>query len=526
MLRIIIVLLISNLFSQNVENVFYDFSRHQGHTLNRGDLIWNEDWSSNGIFFDGTFSNFSSTYGPQIESNLFKSSLDSIEVDSIFTKSYFDYVQGDYFLDNLDLGINYIRMNRRIDLHAFKRRYAGLYNQYNNNSGLIAPVQYTYIGRYSYEGVNEQLSVSLGNFNSDFGLFDSTNISFLDSRITSSNVKYNFLHDSIDIKINYHNFLQRLDSFHSSSLNNGVVYLTRTKLSSSVSLINSKNFMYGALINFNKRSLDIDNTKTYGWISFNVFLKNKKSQFYLGANSYEDGQKLIVSGESNFKHNSFNSKLNAGRCLKPTHISFTDTILFEQKDHFWIENSFILNKSKIGIDFAFYKINRNSTYMGLPKNGFNNWMFFYFNHYFSNNLFLHIGYSLVDNLDYVSDGIKNRLKIKVENNFRLFSNAMSVHYSILLDGYLNRENEYSLSPVEKFPFKTDQISELKDLWIPYFHLKCVVKNVEITYEMNNVLNIIYDSLGKSYNDNQIIFNQYYPSASRMASLSIKWSFLN
>ena len=54
----------------------------------------------------------------------------------------------------------------------------------------------------------------------------------------------------------------------------------------------------------------------------------------------------------------------------------------------------------------------------------------------------------------------------------------------------------------------------------------LVKNVEINYEMNNVLNIIYDSLGKRYNDNQIIFNQYYPSASRMASLSIKWSFLN
>ena len=72
-------------------------------------------------------------------------------------------------------------------------------------------------------------------------------------------------------------------------------------------------------------------------------------------------------------------------------------------------------------------------------------------------------HSLVDNLDYVSDGIKNRLKIKVGNNFRLFSNAMSVYYSISLDGYLNRENEYSLSPVEKFPFKTDQISELKDL---------------------------------------------------------------
>ena len=526
MLRIIITFLISNLFSQNIENVFYDFSRHQGHTLKRGDLMWNEDWSSDGIFFDGTFSNFSSIYGPEIESGLSQSRPDSIGIDSIFTKSYFDYVQGDYFLDNLVLGIDYVLMNRKIDLHAFKRRYAGSYNQYNNNSGLINPIQYSYVGKYSYKGANDQLVLSLGNFNSDFGLFDSTDTAFLNKKIISSNVKYNLLHDSLDIKISYHNFLQRLDSFHSSSINNGIVYLTRTRLSSSVSLIQSKNFCYGLLFNYNKRSLDLDKTKTYGWNSLNVFLKNKTSQFYIGVNHHENGQTFIASVESNFKYKLFNIKLNAGRSLKPAHISFTDKILFERKDNIWVENNLILNRSKIGIDFAFYKIYRNSMYMGLQKYGFNNWVSFYVNHHFTNDLFLHIGYSLVDNSDYVSDGIKNRLKIKIGDNFRLFSNSMSIHYSISLDGYLNRENEYSLSPVEKFPFKAGQISELKDLWIPYFHLKCVVKNVEITYGMNNVLKIIYDSLGKSYNDNQIIFNQYYPSASRVASLSIKWSFLN
>ena len=109
---------------------------------------------------------------------------------------------------------------------------------------------------------------------------------------------------------------------------------------------------------------------------------------------------------------------------------------------------------------------------------------FYVNHSFSNDLFLHIGYSLVNSPDYIGDGIKNRFKIKIGNDFKLFSSAMSVHYSFSLDGYLNRDSEYSLSPVEKFPSKAEQISELKDLWIPYFQLRCVVKNVEINYKMN------------------------------------------
>ena len=119
MLRIILTFSASIMFSQSIENISYDFIKHQGHILNKGSLVWNEDWYSNGLFFDGTFANYPSTYGPLIEERFLKPIEDISSLDSSNTSSYFDYVQGDYYLDNLDLGIKYSNPGRVINLHAF-----------------------------------------------------------------------------------------------------------------------------------------------------------------------------------------------------------------------------------------------------------------------------------------------------------------------------------------------------------------------------------------------------------------------
>ena len=43
---------------------------------------------------------------------------------------------------------------------------------------------------------------------------------------------------------------------------------------------------------------------------------------------------------------------------------------------------------------------------------------------------------------------------------------------------------------------------------------------------NNLTNIIYDYLGSDEQDNNIQFNPYFPSMRRLASLSIKWDFID
>jgi len=219
MLRNILTFSASIIFSQSIENISYDFINHQGHILNKGSLVWNEDWHSNGLFFDGTFANYPSMYGPVIEDRVLKPIEDISNLDSSKTLSYFDYVQGDYYLDNLDLGIKYSNPGRVINLHAFKRRYAGAYSHYNYGAGRISPIHYTFLGNYNFRRNNEKLFMSMGNFNSDYGLLDSSNTSFLDSKITSSSLKYENQYDSLLFKLDY-NKIEKLEGWGRLSVEN------------------------------------------------------------------------------------------------------------------------------------------------------------------------------------------------------------------------------------------------------------------------------------------------------------------
>jgi hypothetical protein len=526
MLRNILTFSASIIFSQSIENISYDFINHQGHILNKGSLVWNEDWHSNGLFFDGTFANYPSMYGPIIEKRLLKPIEDISNLDSSKTLSYFDYVQGDYYLDNLDLGIKYSNPGRVINLYAFKKRYAGAYNQYNYGIGTISPIHYTFLGDYNIRKNNEKLFISVGNFNSDYGLLDSSNTSFLDSRITSSSLKYENQYDSLLLTLDYNIFFQRLNGLHSSSIFEGVIYLTRTKIDGSMMILSSNKYNYGLSYNLNKRSLNHYDVKNFNWNVIDLFIQNKKLKYSIGLNTFKDGHDLIFSSRSNFQLGLIRSKINFERSYKPYHIAYTDSLNFEQNDCIWIENSLQMKRFKIGFDFAFQNFERKIDQMGLPTKGNNLWMSLYLSPVFQNDLEFSIRYNRSISREYINDGIGDRMKIQLGNKFNLFSNAMTIKYHVSMDGYMNRKNGYALNPIERYPVYQPEQASLKNLWIPSFTVTSFVKNVEISYAMHHLTNIIDDYLNRSYDSNQIVFNKYYPSVTRLASLAIKWNFYN
>jgi len=526
MLRIILTFSAGILFPQSIENISYDFIKHQGHILNKGSLVWNEDWYSNGLFFDGTFANYPSTFGPVIERGVFKPFEDISSLDSSNTSSYFDYVQGDYYLDNLDLGIKYLNPGRVINLHAFKRRYVGAYNHYNYGTETISPIHYTFLGDYNFRKNDENLFISVGNFNSNYGLLDSANTSFLDSRITSSSLNYENQYDSLLFKLDYNVFFQRLNGLHSSSIFKGVIYLTRTKINGSMMMLSSNKYNYGLSYSLNRRSLDHDAVKNFNWNIFNFFITDEKSKYSIGLNTFKDDYDLILSGRSNFQLGLIRSKINYERSYKPYHIAYADSLTFEKNDCLWIENSLLMKRFNIGFDFAFQNFEKEIYHMELPTKGNNLWISFYLSPVFQNDLEFSIRYYRSISNDYINDGIGERMKIQLGNNFNLFSNAMTLKYHISIDGYMNRKNEYALTPIERYPIYQSEQAQLKNLWVPSFTVKCLVKNVEISYAMYNLINIIDDFLNRSYDSNQIVFNKYYPSVTRLASLAIKWNFYN
>ena len=531
MIRILIFLLISIVFAQNKLNMPYDFSKHQGYIINNGNIVWNQDWQSGHFFFDGTFSNYPSTFGPNIESNYYNTTLDTVMSDSSYTSSYFDYMQGDYYLDNLDIGIKYAVDNKLARLHAFKKRYAGAYNQYTILSGPPNPIHYTYLGTYSIKGHKNKLDLSIGNFNSDFGLLDSLGTGFIDSRITSSNISYTREYDSTYFKINAHNFLQRYSSQHSEFSISGVRYLTRTKVAGSIIFLRKHNYNFSIIADINKRSLRSESFKSIGWGSMKIGLNHNNYSFNVGGISIENNQNFIVDGKINYSQGRFMVKTGFNHYYKPLHIVLLDSTSFEERDQLMFNGLWSLNKIKIGTHVYSNSVERNikdSQYNSLllPNNSSNIWFYGFIKYQAFDNLLLELGYNKMSSDDYITDGINERINLKLNNYFKLFSQAMTVYTSLSVSGFLGRNNDYVLHPIDQYPIKIDSDNLLKNIWLMNFSVSFRVKSLYVKYEMNNLTNIIYDYLGSDEQDNNIQFNPYFPSMRRLASLSIKWNFID
>ena len=175
---------------------------------------------------------------------------------------------------------------------------------------------------------------------------------------------------------------------------------------------------------------------------------------------------------------------------------------------------------------SFQNLEKEIENTGLPINGNNFWISLYLSPVFQNDLDFSIRYNRSISNEYISDGIGDRIKIQLGNKFNLFSNAMTLKYHVSIDGYMNRKNGYALTPIERYPVHQPELASLENLWVPSFTAICFVKNVEISYAMHHLTNIIDDYLNRSYDSNQIVFNKYYPSVTRLASLAIKWNFYN
>ena len=57
------------LFSENIKNIPYDWVGQFGLFKQNGKVLFNTDWKSNRLLFDGALSNFPIMYGENVENN-------------------------------------------------------------------------------------------------------------------------------------------------------------------------------------------------------------------------------------------------------------------------------------------------------------------------------------------------------------------------------------------------------------------------------------------------------------------------
>ena len=100
MIKNILILIIQGmLYAEAFNFISFDFSDQFGYASKDGVLLFNQDWHSKNLMFDGTWSNFPKMYGPFIANGYIKNRLEIEKIDSNIVTSNFKYEQGDYLLD-------------------------------------------------------------------------------------------------------------------------------------------------------------------------------------------------------------------------------------------------------------------------------------------------------------------------------------------------------------------------------------------------------------------------------------------
>ncbi len=484
MKRILFFSLISSLWSQ-IEFIPFDWGEQFGYVNKDGAIMWNEDWQSNRLFFDGTWSNYPKMYGNEIEDGFLNQTPDTSMYDSSRVTSYFKYDQGDYLLDRFSLGTQYLGQGRNVHFHAFKRSYAGTYGQYGNNSN--QPIQQSYTVSYESKKGNDHSGISLGHFNTYSGIADSSTRGLIDNRITIANTFWDRSFGVFKTKISIDQFLQRYLANHSLSEFTGVRYLTRSRILGNLGWTGPDGTTFHFGTEFNQRNTRIDSLKNVNWSK--LYFKGDWADLHgmMGLVISED--EMVPEIELNYFKNfeRYFVSFEYDKNVKPTHvyesqIKLTRKIL-TQKTTITGELGWKSRKNKIsftGSHFNFYN-NMESIYIpflgGIPSSGHSEYLHsnYGFNYQTTSIPFLDMNFTYsnqkTDNV--LSDGIADKFNLNTKNPFSLFDGFMLVDASLSLNGWLNREWSTSMHPIEMIPVsnyggwgiwpETDSTEELDDV---------------------------------------------------------------
>ncbi|MEE8335605.1 MAG: hypothetical protein V3S48_04125, partial [Candidatus Neomarinimicrobiota bacterium] len=214
----------------------FDWVNQSGITIEDGNILWNRDWVSGPLLFDGTYTSFPKKFGRSVSDRfLILRTGDNRELpplpDSVFTASSIDYYRGDHFYDQLGLNADFGEKDRLVTLNGFKRTYGGDHGHYLYPGQGLEPIQQSYRFDYVSKSSESVNSLALGRFITHSGLPDSTVNGKIDDDILSAGLRG--LRKVYDWDINYHGsiFTQRRKIIHSTRMDSSRTFLNRVMLS-------------------------------------------------------------------------------------------------------------------------------------------------------------------------------------------------------------------------------------------------------------------------------------------------------
>jgi len=536
LLKVMLALPISNLIAENKDIIPLDWVNHYGIESHNGIAMWNQEWESGPFLFDGTFAHFPATYGRWIKKGRVATNIDSIP-DTSIVDSWFNYEQGDFLQDELEVGLFTLGESRKINLDVYKRSFGGQANQYALMDGSSSPIQQSYGLQYQSYEKNQQIWAGLGHFITRNGLPDSVSSGEMDSRIVSTGIHYKRIWDNTVVDLSLNQFQNRRNVNHSQSDFAGDHFLNRSQIQGRITRNSKWGIQYYIGLSHDSRSFKDSSTTIQEWrtiydgISFKGF--TLKTGFI--QSPFEES-KTIYNATYERQFGPVYVKANLSKDFQPRHIPFWpgSSNMMETWKKKSIQIQYSHNQGflslQVGNNASDRWVRRNyvieTPYNPMPESTDPS-SILDFNYYairsdvhIWKNWTIHGSFTGVDTVNILTDGVGQKVYGAISGRRWLFSNTMDFNFTLSANGWLNRSNELQFDYVSGEMKQNNSTESLSNIWILNLDIEAIVSTFTIRYTMKNLL-AAFNSGNASY---QYSFDENYPALGRQMTVGFEWHF--
>jgi len=523
-------LFLSFLFSKNIEVLPFDWGGQFGYVNNHGAILWNTDWRSNRLLFDGTWAIYPSMFGSEIEKgfNLYHS-FQIKDLDTTGIKSNFKYDQGDYLLDRFDFTLSYGLKNRQAKINGFKRTYAGNINQYSN--GTLQPQQQSYIFEYQSIKNKDHSGYSLGHFKTFSGFPDSLEGGLVDNQITSSNFFWNRGGNKVNTKLEIDYFLQRYRTNHSSAKEVDPRYLSRNKYKLELNTTHNK---YEGYLTFIKNSRSIKSEAFYfnEWDNFFFKFGHALTNATVGVtylNKEYYFERALAIGK---KFSSVNINFYYNLEHKPIHpyySIFHPNLKDDIAEIESISGLFILNFKANSFNTKISRIkDKTQIFDEIVQDSMNFHNIYHKADFiYKTNmipfLITEINYVIQGQEGLYSPAVGELFGLKLGSSFKLFNQNMIIDLNGELEHYKKRKTRSNFNFIEMVPILDKDIKVQEPINIFNVSITARVSKLSVSYEWYNITQLIFSSVN-SVQNNYFELQPDMPVLGRQNNLNISWEF--
>ncbi|MBT3300393.1 MAG: hypothetical protein HN657_06345 [Candidatus Marinimicrobia bacterium] len=503
-----------------------DLGGHYGLASEDGRAIWNQDWESGPFLFDGTFAHYPARYGPWIQKGRQATFSDTL-ADTVLVDSWFNYEQGDYNYDALDLGLNTLGEKRKISLNAYKRSFPGHINQYAIEGGSSRPTQQSYGIQYQSKDERQSLWAGFGQFVTHNGIPDSASLGELTSAMILSALHWKKSGEKTSVSLSFNQFQNQRKLKHSQFGFSGNHFLNRNRISLELSRNYKWDIQYFFGMKHHARSFMDSTTKIQEWQEIYDEIKVKGLSLKSGfVQSPFSDREAIYDLKYEHQFSQFHLIGEISKTMVPRQIT-----LWSGKNNFmetWkkkrIQLSYLSKQISLFSEFGNQASNRWLSNETSFENQFNT-----FNYYtISSNIKLWRTFAFdgsitaVDSVTFLNDGAGQKIKASISGQNWIFSETMDFRFSLSVNGWLNRSDAFQFDYLSGEMRQNLSPENLNDIWLLNFEIEAIVSTFTIRYTMKNLL-AFFDAENQSY---RYTFHDGFPAFGRQMTIGVEWHFDN